>query len=566
MVRDLAGLIGRVGSRFETAQPPMWVWVLGVALLLASLGNVPLWLHLGQLPDVSGWRGLAFGVCFGVWLTAVLVSVLAWLTLWPRVLRGMVVGLLLITAVSSYFMSQYGIVIDSSMLLNVWHTDVREAADLWSGALLLWILGGWGVAWGLWRMRLRVVGWRPRLFTATALFLGGGVVVILSLMLMFQDFASLMRNHKDIRYQINPLNSLYALSRVVWDAQHQHASAQSLTAIGMDARLGTAFVGKQPPVVVLVVGETARAANFSLGGYGQAEHRDTTPVLRALQASGNLYYAGHVSSCGTNTQASVPCLFSHHGKQGHENSKTRFENLLDVFQRAGLAVLWLDNQSGCKGVCDRVPTFNTHTLDDPRYCSGGQTGECWDEVMFSVLDEQIAALPVERKRNGIVVVMHQMGSHGPAYYKRSPPEHKAFLPECNSNALPDCSRSDLVNAYDNSIRYTDYFLGQTIAWLSRQSGPTAMAYVSDHGESLGENNVYLHGLPYALAPDVQKQVPMVWWVSPAMRAHRGWQTKCLEAQTSRALSHDHFFHSVLGLLDIQTEVYQATQDMWAPCH
>lgn len=566
MVDELAGVMGRVGHPFKNSGFPVWGWVLGVALLLASLGNVPLWLHLEQLPDVSGWRGLTFGICFGIWLTALLVSMLAWLSLWPRVLQGVVVVLLFITAVSSHFMNQYGIVIDSSMLQNVWRTDVREAADLWSGALLMWLLGGLGLAWWLWRIPLRTTGWKRRLFTAGALFLGGVVVAVLSLMLMFEDFASLMRNHKHVRYQVNPLNSLYALAKLASDAQRPHTSADSITAIGTDARLGTAFAGKQPPVVVLVVGETARAANFSLGGYGQAEQRDTTPVLRALQASGDVYYMGDVTSCGTNTQASVPCLFSHHGKQGHENSTTRFENLLDVLQRAGLAVLWLDNQSGCKGVCDRVPTFNTRTLDDPRYCSGGQTGECWDEVMLSVLDAQIVALPVERKRNGVVVVMHQMGSHGPAYYKRSPPEHKAFLPECSSNALPDCSRSALVNAYDNSIRYTDYFLGQTIAWLSRQAGPTAMVYVSDHGESLGENNVYLHGLPYALAPDVQKQVPMVWWVSPAMRAHQGWQAKCLEAQTGRSLSHDYFFHSVLGLLDIQTEVYQATRDVWASCH
>jgi lipid A ethanolaminephosphotransferase len=313
-------------------------------------------------------------------------------------------------------------------------------------------------------------------------------------------------------------------------------------------------------VLVLVVGETARAANFSLGGYGQdpakGPRRDTTPVLRALQTAGELHYFSRVTSCGTNTQASVPCMFSHQGKEAHESSKARFENLLDVLQRAGLGVVWLDNQSGCKGVCDRIPSLDTRELKDPRHCT---SGECFDEVMLSVLDQQIAALPDERKAKGIVVVMHQMGSHGPAYYKRSPPEHKAFLPECSSNALPDCSRETLVNAYDNSIRYTDYFLGQTVQWLKRQPGPSAMLYVSDHGESLGENNLYLHGMPYALAPDVQKHVPMVLWLSEAMRQRHTLQTACVQQQEARDWSHDHLFHSVLGLLDVQTEVYQRTQ-------
>jgi lipid A ethanolaminephosphotransferase len=471
--------------------------------------------------------------------------------------------LVLICAATSYFMVQYAVVIDSSMLLNALHTDAREVADLWSWSLMLWLAAGFGGAILIWRLPLplQALPLKRRLWTALALFGGAVVLAVLCLALMFQDFASLMRNHKSIRYQINPLNSIYAVVRLGLDQAPK--APQTLTPVGEDARLGASYASqKLPPIFVLVVGETARAANFSLGGYGQDQGRDTTPALRALQAKGDLHYFGQVTSCGTNTQASVPCMFSHHGKQAHESSKARFENLLDVLHRAGLAVLWIDNQSGCKGVCDRVPNIETRALKDERYCSNG---ECLDEIMLAVLDEQIASLPAERKAKGIVLVMHQMGSHGPAYYKRSPPEHKAFLPECASNALPDCSRSALLNAYDNSIRYTDHFLSQTVQWLERQQAATAMLYVSDHGESLGENNLYLHGLPYAFAPDEQKQVPMVLWFSKAMRQRQALQTACVNQQQSQALSHDHLFHSILGLLDVSTEVYQRPLDLLATC-
>jgi lipid A ethanolaminephosphotransferase len=168
---------------------------------------------------------------------------------------------------------------------------------------------------------------------------------------------------------------------------------------------------------------------------------------------------------------------------------------------------------------------------------------------------------------GLVVVMHQMGSHGPAYHLRSPAARKRFLPECESPALQDCSQASIVNAYDNSIAYTDHFLGQAIAWLKRQAphADTAMIYVSDHGESLGENNLYLHGMPYTIAPDVQKRVPWVTWVSDGFRRATGLSVDCLRAAQDTKISHDHYFHSVLGLMGVGTTAYQPALDAYAQC-
>ncbi|MGA0007027.1 MAG: phosphoethanolamine transferase, partial [Burkholderiaceae bacterium] len=260
---------------------------------------------------------------------------------------------------------------------------------------------------------------------------------------------------------------------------------------------------------------------------------------------------------------SLPCMFSALGKSDYEDRDGPQEGLLDVLQRAGLAVLWIDNQSGCKGVCDRVPTVNTRDLNNPAFCPNG---ECFDAVMLDGLDERIAQLPAAQRDKGVVVVLHQMGSHGPAYFKRAPEAYKAFKPECTSNALQSCDRQAVVNAYDNSIRYTDHVLAASIQWLSRQPDhDTAMWYVSDHGESLGENNLYLHGLPYSLAPVEQKHVPQVSWFSRAMQQRLRLDTTCLAAQADVPLTHDGLFHTLLALADVKTALYQASLDVTAAC-
>lgn len=528
-----------------------------LAVWLASVGNLALWRHLMALPEVTGGRGVLFGLGFGVWVAAVLTALLSLLA-WPRVFKVVATVMLLMAAAATHFMLAFSAVIDPSMIVNVLHTDAREAGDLLSPGLAITLLGvGAMPAWWIWRQPLTPTTWQRRLGGNALLLAISLTVAGVLLMLMFQDFASLMRNHKQVRYLINPLNSMYALGKAAADTVPR--SQRPLLPVGLDARLGASYASQsQAPWLVLVVGETARAANFGLGGYA----RDTTPELRALQAEGNLTYFGNVRSCGTNTQASVPCMFSHLGKAAFEAGKERHENLLDVLQRAGLGVVWIDNQSGCKGLCDRVPTAATRDLKDAQWCTDG---ECLDSVMLGEMKRQLADMPTERKHKGVVVVLHQMGSHGPAYYRRSPEAFKAFTPECQSNATQDCTREALVNTYDNSIRYTDHVLAQTVSWLKQQAASTALLYVSDHGESLGENNLYLHGLPYALAPDEQKHVPMLTWLSPAMQRRTGVKTSCLNSQAQAPLTHDNLFHSVLGLMDVQTTAYQRTLDIFRSC-
>ena len=537
--------------------------ILMVSAWLALAGNLPLWRTVWPLPELVGLRGVLFALGLFVWIVAALHMLLS-LMAWKRVLKPVLMLLLLTAAANSYFMLQYGVVIDATMMANVAHTDAREVRDLLSWTMLLSLVL-LGILPGWWLLRQQLV-FRPfwsqtwRNLTGAVI---GLVVLLLLTLLMFQDLASLMRNHKQVRYLVNPLNTVYASGKLAGDALF-HVN-KTLQPIGLDAQPGPSYAGaKRVPLVVLVVGETARAANFSLGGYA----RQTNPQLAQLatNGAGQLTYYSAVRSCGTNTQVSLPCMFSHLGKDAYEATGQPYENLLDVLQRAGLAVLWIDNQSGCKGLCDRVAHVDTYALKLPELC---RDGECFDEVMLRDLDQRIATLDPTRAARGVVLVMHQMGSHGPAYFRRTPPAFKTFMPECTSNVLQDCARQQLVNAYDNTIVYTDHVLANTALWLARkaQGGAydTAMVYVSDHGESLGENNLYLHGLPYALAPDTQTHVPMLSWLSDAMLQRLALRPDCLATQASMALRHDNLFHAMLGLLDVQTALYRKDLDWFAAC-
>ena len=539
---------------FQTnAWHPAWVALLG-SLWLASAGNYALWQQVHQLPEVNGLRGLAFTLGFGLIITCALTTLLS-LFNWGKLLKPVLTVFFFSAASGAYFMMSYGIVIDSTMITNVIQTDTKEALDLFNWRMLVsFAILGLLPAWVLWKTPLKSLRIGQQLLGNALMAVLSIGILLASLLAVFQDFSSIMRNHTQLRYLINPLNSYYAIGMVA--AKPFQRDNKTLLPVGQDAKLVTAKATDKPPLILLVLGETARMGNFGLNGYD----RNTTPEL----SKENTVSLRGVMSCGTSTATSVPCMFSHLGKEDFESRKNNYESLIDVLHHAGLALLWIDNQSGCKGVCERVPQAMTKELKHPSLCKGG---ECFDEIMLHQLDERIQALPAERRAKGVVVVMHQMGSHGPAYYKRVPDTFKKFQPECKSNALQECSREQVVNSFDNTILYTDHFLSQAIQWLKKSNAThaTAMLYVSDHGESLGENNLYLHGLPYRVAPDVQKRVPWISWWSQQFETQTGLSSACLKKKTNAPLTHDNYFHSVLGMVGVSTEVYQAKLDVHADC-
>lgn len=533
------------------------------SIWLATIGNLALWQELVRLPEMNDWRAAWFGVAFAA-LIAALICMLMSLLCWRWTLKPVIALFLVIAALGAYFMLSYGVVIDSAMMVNVLHTDLRESTDLasWKLVMVLLFLAVLPIVL-LWKTQVKRFNLFKTLGNNALLLIVSLAISALAVMPIYQDFASTMRNNMQLRFLVNPLNSFYGLSQLALQPFQNGEGA--LQPIAQDVQLGVTY-NDQPkiPLLVLVVGETARSGNFGINGYA----RDTTPVLKQLQknsdGAGLLTSFDNAWSCGTSTATSLPCMFSHLGKAAFEENDTNYENLVDVLERAGVAVIWLENQSGCKGVCDRIYRDATQKMNVPELCS---TGECFDEIMLRRLTQRFDEIPFQKLNNGVVVVMHQMGSHGPAYYKRTPETFKKFKPECATNTLQDCTKSEVTNAYDNTITYTDYFLGKVVDYLKDKQPhvQTALMYVADHGESLGENNIYLHGLPYAIAPDVQKRIPWINWLSNDFMASRKLNPACLSSETAKKLSHDNYFHSVLGLMDIKTKLYKPELDIFAPC-
>ena len=534
--------------------------VLRLSLYLLLVANVPLW---RQLARIGAAPSLYLGPMLGMalLLSCGLVALLA-LTAWSRGMRLLWWLVAAVAALAQYYMLTYSVVMDPGMAANVLQTDAREVADLLSLRMLLMVLAVLLLpTWWLLRVRIVAMGWlrqvfRNLLLLALALALAGATVALGS-----RELAPLMRNHPQLRYMMNPLASLYSTAVVL--ARPLLARSQELVNMRQGVALGGSYAGQaRGPLWLLVAGETARADHFALNGYA----RQTTPEL-ARRA--DVLSWRNVQSCGTSTQASLPCMFSPLGRQGYEARKSEYENLLDVVQAAGLAVLWLDNQSGCKGVCERVPHAQASdgltAQQRSQWCEA--SGECRDGVMLVNLEQRLAALPAEQRQRGVLLVLHQMGSHGPAYYKRTAQPDKRFVPECRTEVLAECPQSELVNAYDNTIAATDRFLAQSIDWLAQRQAQydTGLLYLSDHGESLGEYGLYLHGMPYAMAPDGQKHVPMIAWLGQGLRQRLGLSQDCLRAGLEARLSHDNLYHTLLGALDVQAPSYQPGLDAWAGC-
>jgi len=455
------------------------------------------------------------------------------------------------TALAAYYVGTYKVYLDPDMIRNVLETDPGEAGELIVPGLVPPLLGLAVLPIAvLWRLRLRR---RPLLRAAWVrlAFLAGMLALAAAGALSaFQDLSALARNHREVRYLVTPANYLASLSRVLLATPP--GPAKPLQAIGEDARGTPRASGARPRLLVFVLGETVRAQNWGLDGY----LRQTTPQLAAMKDVINF---PDVESCGTSTQVSVPCLFSPYGRHDYDAARIRsHQSLLHVLQRAGVQVLWRDNQSGCKRVCDGLEFESVANATDPALCSGKR---CYDEILLSGLRARLK--PDGRDR---IVVLHQLGNHGPAYYQRHPPAFRRFTPTCDTEQLGNCSRQQIVNSYDNAVLYTDHVVASAIDLLRNEPGyDSALIYVSDHGESLGENGLFLHGVPQAIAPSQQTRVPMAMWFSPGFASQSGLDLACMRRAADEAASHDNLFPTILGLFQVRTALYDPKLDLLRRC-
>ena len=524
--------------------------VLWVAAFLLAAANQPFWRAAlaGRSWDAAAW---GFAAAVFVALTAFYLAAGAAVAS-RHTVRPLLSLLLLVSAAADYYSGHYGTYFDAAMLRSVLATDYKEATALLGPGLALHVLV-FGVvpAVLVWWPELKRRPLGRALLVRGAWILAALALGIASLLLVFADFAALMRNHKELRYLITPGNIVAAAARNAWG--RASIPDRPKLPVATDAALAQAWQARERPTLfVLVVGETARAQNFSLGGYG----RPTNPEL----ARRDVIYFPNATACGTATEVSLPCMFSPFGRRAYDEERIRsHESLLHVLARAGFGVLWRDNQSGCKGVCSGLPVEQLDGAQVEGLCENGQ---CLDEVLLEGMDRIVSDT-----RGNLFIVLHQLGSHGPAYFERYPAAFRRFVPACESGELRRCTAAEILNAYDNSILYTDHFLAKVIDFLARaqQTHDTAMVYVSDHGESLGEAGLYLHGVPYAIAPEVQTRVPLAMWLSPAFRRAFGIDQACLGRRRQQPASHDNLFHSLLGVLDVRTAAYDPRMDLFASC-
>lgn len=541
-------------SLFTLRRPVMsrTVYLIIFALYVGLLLNLAFYRQVFTLLPVNSLHNWLVFLSMPVVAFSVM-NILTTLASFLRLDRLVISLFILLSASAQYFIWSFGVVIDRAMITNILDTTPAESFALMSGKMVL-TLGLSGVlmvafAWWIKISKAKTV-WRS-IAVRLLNILVSALLIVLVAALFYKDYASVFRNNKELVKSLSPSNSIVAINS--WYA-HNKMDNLPLVKIGEDAvQKPEMHSGPRKNLTILVLGETSRAQNFSLGGY----QRETNPRLK----QDDVIYFANTTSCGTATAVSVPCMFSNMPRAHYDEELAHHqEGVLDILQRAGIRVLWNDNDGGCKGACDRVPHQNVTDLNLTGQCI---EGECYDEVLFHNLESYIDNL----QQDGIIV-LHTIGSHGPTYYNRYPAEFRKFTPTCDTNEIQSCSQQQLTNTYDNTILYIDYVVDKAIKLLQSKQDKftTSLVYLSDHGESLGEDGVYLHGLPWSIAPETQKHVPMLLWLSQDYQQRYGVSSQCLQQRAKTdPYSQDNLFSTLLGLLGVDTHEYQATDDILTPC-
>jgi len=526
-------------------------FTLGCALLFTLLNA--LFIHRSwQVISPARLHDVLFALSMPLVLFCGWVIVFSILNI-PLIRKPLLVLLTLGCAAATWFMFTYGAVIDQNMMVNVFETNSQEAAALVTPQLVVWlVVAGLLPASLLAMIRIRPGKWWHTLLIRLAAILASAVVIVLVAAVFYKDYASLFRNNKGIVKMVTPANYVSAIAK--YSKARWFAGDQTLIRLGEDAQKGPVLLAQQKKtVLVLVVGEASRAENYSLNGYD----RETNPELKKQ----NVINFPQASSCGTETAVSVPCMFSGMPRKKYDADLAHHqEGLMDVLGHAGVNLLWRDNDGGCKGACNRIPHTDMTQWKLQQFC---KDNSCIDDVNLWRLDDMLDGV-----KQDTVLVIHLMGSHGPAYYQRYPAQYRHFTPTCDTNEIQDCTHQALMNTYDNTILYTDSVVSKTIdALKARQSTlNTALVYLSDHGESLGENGLYLHGTPYMLAPEQQTHIPFIFWLSKDYQQNFGVDAQCLRDQAAKeAVSQDNLFSTVLGMMNIRTAVYQPQMDLLTHC-
>jgi len=419
----------------------------------------------------------------------------------------------IISAVAVYFINTYGVLIDKSMIGNILNTNYAESSSFFSIKLIIYILL-FGVLPGIYIIKAKIINETWKRFGITS-----SLTLLFILTLVFANASNWLWIDKNAKV-IGALPMPWSYVANTYLFYKDKFKSNEKEVLLPDATIKD----NQKSVVVLVIGESARSQNFSLYGY----KKNTNPLLSKMD---NLFHF-EATSCATYTTAGVKCILE------HTNTDKLYEILPNYLYRNNVEVIWRTSNWGEPPV--HIKNYQNRDALMPN-CKG--EGCNYDEILLTGLKDQILA----SKKNKILIVLHTSTSHGPQYSKKYPPQFETFKPVCNSVELGNCSQTELINAYDNTIVYTDYILSKVIEDLKQLNEyKSTMIFVSDHGESLGEKNLYMHGVPISVAPKEQYEIPFIVWVSNGSK----------QVKANKVLSQNNVFHSVLNFLNIQSPIYE----------
>ncbi len=498
----------------------LYYFVLIVSLINLVLYHIPFYKFVYNNLDTRGLSGILLLIS----LTILAISLNAFvfyigLFLLRKVGKWILVLFFNINAICIYFITTYGVIIDKSMIGNVLNTNYDESSSFFSFGLILYIIL-LGVLPSILITKIKIVYVKFKRF-----------IIHISLTLVFllslsyanaTNWLWIDKHSKTLGALVMPWSYVVNTCRF-----YHHKNKQNKKQILLP---NATIKDNEKSIAVLVIGESARSKNFSLYGY----EKNTNPLLSKI----NNVHAYKAQACATYTTTAVKCILE------HKKSRKLYEILPNYLYRNGLEVIWRSNNWG-------EPTVNIknfHKRKDLAKSCEGENCE-YDEILLSGLQEEILA----SDKNKILIVLHTSTSHGPAYYKKYPPEFNKFSPVCKSVELSKCSQEELINSYNNTIVYTDYILATLIEELKQlEEYNTCMLFVSDHGESLGENNLYMHGLPNSIAPQEQLEIPFIVWTSEGSK----------ELKDNDVLSQHNVFHSILDFLAIESPIYDENMSIF----
>lgn len=510
--------------------------------------NIPI---ISRLIDITANSNLGlFAYSAPLLMTCAFVVIFSLFAL-PYFAKPFFILVVISSAAACYATLKYGVLFDYSMIENLIETNSGEVISYVNLSSMLYLFFA-GIVPAILIAFVRFNTQEPlltRILKRIVLVVIAMVIGLLIIICFYKDYASVGRNNAYLNKMIVPahiFNSVKYLKNEFFTEKLAYKRQ------GEDAVLSPVKNGK-PTLMVLIVGETARSMNIGYNGY----KRNTNPYTQDM----GIISFQDVSSCGTATAHSLPCMFSNLNRSNYNKSRANSQDdVLNVLTHANVDVLWKDDDGGDKSVAKGVKLINIDINQKTKLCNGES---CYDEVMLNTFDDEVASMQGNK-----LIAMHLIGSHGPTYFKRYPQQRELFTPACNKSDIENCTDEEIVNVYDNTIAYTDYIIAETIKKLQSYAKDynVALLYMSDHGESLGEKGLYLHGTPYAFAPEEQTHIPLFMWLPQQYADAKGIDRGCLMAKAKQgSFSHDNLFHTLLGLYGVESHVINPRLDMTASC-